>query len=300
MPQPSGKPAKSILHSHVSKEVKRVAIEMPVAKPPEPPPVEESLAELARHLEDEFFSERDVELIEAIHQSLAASELEHKLAELLGISDPDALAGLSHLGVGIEVMAAAALLPMIETAWCDGDVAPPEKQAIMQAADEMEIARDTPMHQLLDNWLEHRPSRAAVEAWKKYVAALCLTLTPTVVFNLRRAIIGRAEKVASAAGGILGFGSKISTAERHCLDDLTKAFRQPGPAVATEPAPPAQAPAGSTAPSAVALPTAPPATTPAKATTPGPARANEVKTTIIATPTVAKVIVSPPSGTGKG
>jgi hypothetical protein len=98
----------------------------------------------------------------------------------------------------------------------------------LRAADEMHILRDSPLHLLMKNWLDHRPSRAAVDAWSKYVVALCATLSPVVVFNLRRAIIGRAEKVASAAGGILGFGNKISAAERSCLDTLSKAFRQGG------------------------------------------------------------------------
>jgi hypothetical protein len=210
-------------------ETRRVELKMPdlpLPPAPPPPPEEESLAELARHLEDEFFAERDVELVDALHHSYPASETEHKLAELLGISDPAALHGLAHLEVGLEVMAAAVLLPLIEVAWCDGEASPPEKAAILHAADEMHILRDSPLHLLMKNWLDHRPSRAAVDAWSKYVVALCATLSPVVVFNLRRAIIGRAEKVASAAGGILGFGNKISTAERSCLDTLSKAFRQ--------------------------------------------------------------------------
>ena len=41
---------------------------------------------------------------------------------------------------------------------------------------------------------------------------------------MREKILGRARAVAEAAGGILGFGSKISPEEEVVLAELEKAF----------------------------------------------------------------------------
>ena len=61
-------------------------------------------------------------------------------------------------------------------------------------------------------------------AWKEYVRALGATLDAESQARLRQGIMGRAEGVAKAAGGILGLGNKVSVAEQACLDDLATAF----------------------------------------------------------------------------
>jgi hypothetical protein len=42
--------------------------------------------------------------------------------------------------------------------------------------------------------------------------------------KVRHELLDRARTVAEAAGGFLGFGEKISAAERSVLDDLRQAF----------------------------------------------------------------------------
>ena len=41
---------------------------------------------------------------------------------------------------------------------------------------------------------------------------------------LKRDLLGRARSVAEAAGGFLGFGSKVSQSEQAILDELEQAF----------------------------------------------------------------------------
>jgi hypothetical protein len=177
-----------------------------------------------RSLEDAFFAERDRRLMEALRRRLNAEESEQVLAAAVGISDKLALRAITKVEAGLTVLTALALLPPVEVAWCDGDVSTKEKDAVLKAAAEVGVEVDTPTYQLLQNWLAQRPSPEAIEKWKEYVRAICATLDKETVAKLKEGVIGRAEKIALAAGGILGFGSKISTQERACLDDLGQAF----------------------------------------------------------------------------
>jgi hypothetical protein len=146
------------------------------------------------------------------------------LAAAVGTSDAVTLKAVSKVEGGVPVLAAMALLPLVEVAWCDGDVSSQERNAILKAAVELEISVDSPPYELLKSWLENRPKQGAVVAWKDYVQALCATLEPAAVLRLKQAIIGRAEAVARSAGGILGLGNKVSAAEQATLAELSKAF----------------------------------------------------------------------------
>lgn len=187
-------------------------------------PEHDSLHDRGRALEEAFFAERDRQLVEKLKRKLSAEETERVLAAAIGIADELTLKAVTKVEAGVQVLAAMALLPMVEVAWCDGDVSPPEREAILKAAVEMEITVDSAAYKLLKGWLENKPALGAVVAWKNYVQAICATLDPTTIFKLKQGVIGRAEKVAKAAGGILGMGNKVSAVEQKCLDDLAKAF----------------------------------------------------------------------------
>jgi hypothetical protein len=190
----------------------------------EPRPEFPSAKARGQAMEDAFFAERDRQLIETLQKKLTAEEKQRVLASAIGISEARAFEAVTGLHSGLEVSIVAALMPLIEVAWCDGEVAAAERDAILRAANEMEVPLDPTLHQLLDKWLEQRPSPQAVTAWKEYLHALCSTLDATTRIHLRDAILGRARQVAAAAGGFLGFGTKISYAEQSCLDEMTQAF----------------------------------------------------------------------------
>jgi hypothetical protein len=187
-------------------------------------PEYDALRSRGQSLEDAFFAERDRQLMEALRRRLNAEESEKVLAAAVGISEKLALERISKVEAGLPVLAAMALLPPVEVAWCDGEVSAKERDAVLKAASEVGVGVDTPTYQLLQSWLAQRPSPAAVEKWKEYVRAICATLDKDTVAKLRQGVIGRAEKIALAAGGMLGFGNKISSEERACLDDLSQAF----------------------------------------------------------------------------
>ncbi len=184
----------------------------------------DSIHDRRRALEEAFFSKRDQELLEKMRKKMSAEETEKVLSVAIGIADTTCVHAITRVEAGVQVLTVLALLPLVEVAWSDGDVSAQEKTAILKAATEMGIAPDSTTHQCLTSWLESRPTQEAVAAWDKYVRAICATLEPATIATLKSGTIGRAEKVASAAGGFLGLGSKISTAERECLDRLATAF----------------------------------------------------------------------------
>jgi hypothetical protein len=184
----------------------------------------DSLHSRGKALEDAYFAQRDRELAAKLKSRLDADEMKRLLHYSVGLTDELADKGFAHLTSGLEVVAAMALLPMVEVAWCDGTVSPEEKGAVLRGAAEMGLGDDSPLQQFLQNWLDHRPSPAALEAWKSYVRAFVGMVDPAHAATARQDIIGRAEKVARAAGGFLGFGNKISAAEQACLDELARAF----------------------------------------------------------------------------
>jgi hypothetical protein len=176
-----------------------------------------------KSMEDAYFAERDRELIEKLKRDLTTAESKRLHAVSLGISEEHVEREFAHLGPGIDVIPTMAILPLVEVAWCDGSVSAAEKAAVLKATAEIGIAKDSPFYQFLQTWLDARPSSAALELWKMYVKEFLATVTADTKAKIREGILGRAEKVAAAAGGILGYNT-ISTAEQKCLQELGKAF----------------------------------------------------------------------------
>jgi tellurite resistance protein len=116
------------------------------------------------------------------------------------------------------------VVPLVQVAWADGSVRPEERAAIIQAARDAGIESKGGHYPLLEHWLDERPSRQMLEAWEHYVQGLCKQLTPEEVAKLKSDTLKLAYKVAEAAGGLLGLGSKISKAERALIDELERAF----------------------------------------------------------------------------
>ena len=68
-----------------------------------------------------------------------------------------------------------------------------------------------------------QPDSSLLDSWKDYIGALKASIDETSFNQLKTTIMGRAQEVASAAGGILGLGS-TSNAESEVMKDLESAF----------------------------------------------------------------------------
>lgn len=184
----------------------------------------DSLQSRGRALEEAFFHERDRQLIASLHRRFSAEETEKVLAAAIGIADELMLKAVTKVEAGVEVLAAMALMPMVAVAWCDGEVSTKEREAVLRGAVEMGIAVGSPGYELLQRWLEKAPAPEAIEAWHKYVKTIVGTMEPATAKRCCDKIMTRAENVAKAAGGFLGFGNKISEVEQKCLADLRASF----------------------------------------------------------------------------
>ncbi len=184
----------------------------------------DSISGRRREMEDKFFLERDKELLQALREQTARKERKQALADASGISDDELLGQLDELDIGSETLAALSLIPLIAVAWADGSIDAKERQAVLTAAEQRGIGAGEPGHELLEGWLNKRPDPALLAVWKDYVGVLCRALDEAAGTALKQDLLGRARGVAETAGGLLGFGNKVSKSEQAMLDELEQAF----------------------------------------------------------------------------
>ena len=72
--------------------------------------------------------------------------------------------------------------------------------------------------------ITRRPGPELIEAWEGYLTSVMSQLDEKSRTELEQGLLDRARDVATAAGGILGLGSKISPSEQDALDRLGKMF----------------------------------------------------------------------------
>jgi hypothetical protein len=182
------------------------------------------LAERRRTLEESFFNKQNEALRLKLREQESSRVKKEALAEASGISDETTLERLLALRISNETLAALYLVPLIEVAWADARIEEKERKALLKAAEEAGLRRGNASYELLEGWLSHRPDPSLLEAWKQYIVLLTETMEPEAKQTLRRDLVSRAQSVAEAAGGFLGLGSKVSSAEKAVLDELEKAF----------------------------------------------------------------------------
>jgi len=115
-------------------------------------------------------------------------------------------------------------LPLVRLAWADTKMAEGEFHTLLKAADEEGITYGTPAYRLLSRWLDERPSERMIETWTDYARALSQELDEESLSALRTATIERAKKIATASGGFLGLGDRVSRDEQNVLHDLSLAL----------------------------------------------------------------------------
>lgn len=184
---------------------------------------DDSLKDRKRALEEAFFAKYNAKLLADLKQRDAHRARKEALSEASGIQDEELINRLVELNIESETLAALSLIPLVEVAWADGSMDDRERKAVLQAAEEQGIHPGTPSFELLQRWLDRIPDRAILGAWKEYISDLAESMSSEDRERLREHLLQRARKVASAAGGFLGF-DKISEREESVLADLESAF----------------------------------------------------------------------------
>jgi hypothetical protein len=173
---------------------------------------------------DALFQEREQHLRQAFRENLEKMERREQLSQVSGIRDGTLLDRLISLNITAETLAALEVIPLVLVAWADGRVQLEEREAIVALAEAAGVEPKDGRYPLLEHWLKRKPGTEMLEAWKHYVKELHERMGSQELEQLRHELLDRAEQVAGAAGGFLGFGEKISPAERAVLNDLEQAF----------------------------------------------------------------------------
>jgi hypothetical protein len=185
---------------------------------------EDSLGDRRKALEEEFFAKHNQQLLRQLRETTGAKAKTEALAAASGITDAAVLEQLADINLSSETVAALSLIPLIEVAWADGRLDAKEQSALLAAAEHAGLSKGSASYELLEEWSRERPSPQLLAAWKAYVAALSRTLDAQAKQALKQDLLGRARAVAEAAGGFLGLGNRISSAEQAVLTELEQAF----------------------------------------------------------------------------
>jgi len=186
---------------------------------------DEFLGDRKKALEESFFAKENERLLERLREEKAKLAAKEALAEASNIQDDAVLTQLVDLGLAADTWTAISLIPLVEVAWADGVLEPRERRAILEAAESTGVTPGKASYDLLESWLGEKPEAKVFAVWAEYVVGIAGRLDDSGKRTLHDEIIGGARRVAESAGGILGFGNKISSEEQAVLDRLEQAFR---------------------------------------------------------------------------
>ncbi len=184
----------------------------------------DSIRDRGRALEESFFHQRDKQLLDSMRARLAAQERKDALAASCGVKDDSVLDELIQHDIDSESITAFSLFPLVVVAWADGTIQAAERDAVLSAATEHGLSSDDPSYGLLESWLDQQPGDELHSVWKDYVGGLKKSLSGEAMQVIQQEVLGRAQRVAEAAGGILGLGGNVSSSEAAVLADLGKVF----------------------------------------------------------------------------
>jgi len=137
--------------------------------------------------------------------------------------DARLLAALDSLEIGVDLLAALAIFPLVSVAWADGRVDDKERGVVLDAAHQIGIERGQASHRLLETWLGRCPDAAMLEAWKAYVTAIAQRMDDETRASMQRHIFKLCEQVAEATGEFLAL-DRISRSEYALMRELRAAF----------------------------------------------------------------------------
>ncbi len=129
-----------------------------------------------------------------------------------------------ELGIRAETVAALSLVPLVEVAWADGVLDPPERRAVLERVGAAGFVSGSIEHAMIEAWLDRQPPPQLLTAWTHLVQGMCEQLDSEGRARLKRALLDRARAVAKTSGGVLGFGERVSGVEAAVLARLEAPF----------------------------------------------------------------------------
>lgn len=184
----------------------------------------DDVAERGRNLEDEYFHRKEKELIEKLRQRSERVAQVQALSEATGIPDQDILETLHELGYTPGTIALLHLVPLIQVGWADGSISSKERELILEAARLRGVTEGSPAYDELTDWLTTRPQAEFLDQ----VLSVIRRLLEADESDAGKGLLEDSIRVASASGGILGFGNKISDEERALIERIANGLGKGG------------------------------------------------------------------------
>jgi hypothetical protein len=174
-----------------------------------------------RSREEEYFRRQEKELIEKLQQRGREEATRRRMAERTGVADEELLRDLQALGYTPETVMLLHLVPLLQMAWAEGSVSDRERDLIIEAARARGIDKDSPADHQLTAWLASRPPDELFEKTLRAIGAILQSRPPEEREASQLDLLSRLTAIASASGGILGFG-KVSPQEAQVLARISE------------------------------------------------------------------------------
>ena len=139
------------------------------------------------------------------------------MAETIGVLDEDLLKELQAAGYRADTIVLAELAPHVQVAWADGSVSGRERALMFEAAAHRGVLPYSPARAQLHRWLGQRPSDHFFRTSRQAIRRMLGRLPAHIRIHVRRTLIQECTAVATASGGVLGWGT-VSEAERRVID----------------------------------------------------------------------------------
>jgi ADP-ribose pyrophosphatase YjhB (NUDIX family) len=193
----------------------------------------EFLGDRRRKEEEEYFRRQEQLLIDKLRQRAREEAARRDMAERTGLADQEILRDLEALGYTPDTVRLLHLVPLLQVASADGAVSDRERALVIEAARAHGVEHGSAADQQLAAWLAAPPAPEFFDKTLRVIGAILQALPPDEREGGTRNLLSYSTAIASASGGILGFG-KVSQAEQRVLARITEELqRAHGPVVPT-------------------------------------------------------------------
>ena len=159
-----------------------------------------------------------------MRQAAAADQAQRALREKSGVQDAELLREIAQLGFDAETVSLLPLVPILQVAWADAGISPPERALIVEVARSRGIAEGGAADRQLSEWLDRRPAPDVFSRAGRLISAMLTAHGGSGESWSSDDLLQQCERIAAASGGILGVG-KVSAAERAAIEQVQSALR---------------------------------------------------------------------------
>jgi hypothetical protein len=184
------------------------------------------LGDRGRSLEEDYFRQRDRELIEKLQRAKAAHDARQELSATSGLQDPELLDELQALGFTPQSVSLLPLVPLIEMAWAEGGVSAAERDIVIKLARSRGIAEGSAADRQLADWLAGRPAADVFARARRLLRAMLQSPSQEQAAMTADELVKYCEDIAAASGGLFGL-NRISASERALLAEIAANLESP-------------------------------------------------------------------------